>query len=287
MNRIITTSTALFLCGAAAPAAQVEPPLRILVTNDDGVSSAGIAALVEALRPIAEVTVAAPAENNSGGSQSLTIFSRPLRVDTLVPSNAAARYAVHGTPADSVVFGLLELGKERPFDLVVSGINKGENVGDAVHVSGTVGAARQAVMLGVPAIAVSQQVRRDDAYDFTVAARFTARLASEFHRMGTKAPRFVSVNVPTVATGVRFVPAGGSPFKMTGLRRTSGGDSRSTNYQVTFGSGAASPAGTDTAALAAGMITISVLSLDANDRPATTTLRKRLSKRPALALPAR
>ncbi|MDP3676271.1 MAG: 5'/3'-nucleotidase SurE [Novosphingobium sp.] len=286
-TRIAIACAALLLCGAAAPAqntGQIEPPLRILVTNDDGVSAEGIAALAEALRPIADVVVAAPAEDNSGRSQSLTIFSRPLAVDTLAPVNGVPRYAVHGTPADSVVFGLLELGKHRPFDMVVSGVNHGENVGSAVHVSGTVGAARQAVMLGVPGIAVSQQVVRDGKYDFTGAARFAAGLARELHAMGDKAPRFVSVNVPTVARGVRFVPAGGAPFEMAGLRQTAGTTPGTTNYRVEFRPTAAPPAGSDTAELAAGMITVSVLSLDTTDRRATAALAKQLGKRPGLAL---
>lgn len=284
MIRLLTAAAALVLCGAAAPATRVEPPLRILVTNDDGVSSAGIAALAEALRPIADVVVAAPAENNSGGSQSLTIFAHPLAVDTLAATNGVPRFAVHGTPADSVVFGLLELGKQRPFDMVVSGINQGENVGSAVHVSGTVGAARQATMLGVPAIAVSQQVRRDGAYDYTVAARFAAGLVRELHAMGDKAPRLISVNVPTVTKGVRFVPTGGAPFEMGGLRRTEGARPGTANYQVEFRPAAASPAGTDTAELAAGNITVSVLDLNPTDRRATVALNKWLGKRPSLAL---
>lgn len=283
MNRLILLPGLLVLA-SAAPAQQVEPRLRILVTNDDGVRSEGIAALVEALRPMAEVVVAAPAENNSGGSQSVTLFSRPLEVETLAPAGAAARYAVNGTPADSTIFGLLGPGRETPFDMVISGINKGENVGDAVTVSGTVGAARQAVMMGVPAIAVSQQLRMDGAYDFALAARFTAQLARVLHRQGAKAPRLVSVNVPTVAKGVKLVPAGGSPFAMTGLKKLGEKDGRST-YRVEFSMGGAGSPGFDTAALADGYVTVTALDLDQTDRAATARLRALANRAAAVALP--
>lgn len=262
------------VCLAAAPAATAQPaPMRILVTNDDGVRSEGIAALVAALRPLGEVVVAAPAENNSGGSQSVTLFSKPLEVETLAPAGATARYAVRGTPADSVIFGLLGPGREKPFDLVVSGINKGENVGDAVPVSGTVGAARQAAMLGVPAIAVSQQFTRDGKYDFALAARYAAQVAAKIHALGDKAPRLVSVNVPTTPKGVRFVAAGGSAFGMDALRRLPGGENSAVaRYSVDFAPSTRPAGDGDAAALAAGLVTVTALSLDPTDRPATKRL---------------
>ena len=202
-------ASALLVVATASSAQEVQPRFRVLVTNDDGIASEGIAALVAALSPMAEVVVSAPQENFSGGSQSVTLFSKPLEVETVAPAGAQARYAVRGSPADAAVFGLLGPGREKPFDMVISGINKGENVGGAVPVSGTIGAARQSAMLGVPAIAVSQQVRTDGKYDYTLAARYTAQIARALHQMGDKAPRLVSINVPTVARGVRLVPAGG------------------------------------------------------------------------------
>jgi 5'-nucleotidase len=275
MLRIALSIAALALTGASPPQTHTEAPLRILMTNDDGVSSEGIAALVAALRPVADVVVAAPAENNSGGSQSVTIFVKPMQVDTLASTDGVARYAVHGTPADSVIFGLLGPGRQRPFDLVISGINKGENVGNAVHVSGTVGAARQAVLMGVPAIAVSQQYRADGRYDFRVAARYATRLAEQLHRMGKAAPRFVSVNVPSEANGVRVVPAAGSSFTMSGLRQVGQQGPGSALYRLDFAPGAAGQPGSDAGEIARGYITVSVLSTDANDRRANQELKNR------------
>lgn len=281
MFRLTIGAIALGLAGSAM-AAPAEPPLRILITNDDGVSSEGIAALVAALHPVADVVVAAPAENNSGGSQSITIIGKPFRVDTVATPDGVPHFGVRGTPADSVIFGLLGPGKERPFDLVISGINKGENVGNAVPVSGTIGAARQAVMMGVPAIAVSQQYRMGGDYDFTVAARYTAALVQQLHRMGKAAPSFVNVNVPTKAKGVKLVQTGGSAFEMTGMRKI-GDEQGGATYQVGFGPGGKAPAGTDSGELAAGYVTVSVLTTDADDRVAL----KRLARTKAvLALPA-
>lgn len=253
--------------GVATPAlAEVKPPLRVLISNDDGVASEGIAALVAALRPFADVTVSAPAVNNSGGSQSVTLFNGPVRVEKRDLGDGVPHYAVFGTPADSVIFGILEAGKAKKFDLVISGINKGENVGEAVHVSGTVGAARQALMLGVPSIAVSQQYAPDGKYDFTVAARYTAKLVQTLQTMGAKAPRFLSVNVPTVAKGVKMAPAGGMPFTMKGFTKLSE-DGPATIYRTEFAMGGNTPKGSDTEAVAEGYIAVTVLTADANARP--------------------
>lgn len=285
MTRLLLLSGLVLLVASPATAQQVEPPLRILVTNDDGVSSEGIAALVAALSPMAEVVVSAPAENHSGGSQAVTLFSKPVEVETLAPAGAKARYSVRGTPTDSAIFGLLELARDKPFDMVVSGVNKGENVGGAVPVSGTIGAARQAAMMGVPAIAVSQQVRMDGQYDFTLAARYTAQLVRALHGLGDKAPRLVSVNVPTVAKGVRLVPAGGDAFTMKGFKKIGENGPRAT-YRVEFAMGGEREPGSDSAALADGYITVTALDLDFTDRAATKRLRSLAGKAARAILPA-
>lgn len=256
---------------ALAASGAVLPPFRILITNDDGIASEGIAALVAALRPFASVTVSAPAENFSGAGQSITIFSKPVRVDTRQVGGVDG-YAVYGTPADSAIFGLLRSGAATPpFDLVISGINKGENVGGAAYVSGTVGAARQAVMMGVPAIAISQQYSRG-AYDFSVAARYTAQVAKILHAQGARAPRLVSINVPNgIPKGVRLAPAKGMPFAMNGLE-PAGAIDGAPAYRLKLGMSPDAPKGSDTEALNAGYITVSVLGLDPNAPPAEMRL---------------
>jgi 5'-nucleotidase len=181
------------------PAAE---PLRILVTNDDGVGGEGIAAVVEGLSGLddVEVTVVAPAENQSGTGGNLSPAPPAAEDATLVDGTPAV--AVAGFPADAVVHGLENVVEEPPH-LVVSGINEGQNLGPIVHVSGTVGAALKAADEGVPALAVSQGLGAEPDYPAAVALvvdwveeHREALLAGE---VGTD--EIANLNVPTCATG--------------------------------------------------------------------------------------
>ena len=122
---------------------------RILVSNDDGIHAPGIRALIEVLEPLAEVTVMAPLTEQSATSHALTLH-QPLRLRETGPR----RYAVEGTPTDCVLLAVNEFMKEKP-DLVVSGINQGPNMGEDVIYSGTVAAAMEGAILGIPSVAVS------------------------------------------------------------------------------------------------------------------------------------
>lgn len=166
---------------------------RVLLTNDDGIESPLLAILRQELAaiPNVEVVVVAPNENKSGSSQSTS--SSPLTVERIYRDGAFFGYAVFGTPADSVRFGIIELGKIYPFDLVVSGINQGANVGDVSHSSGTVGAAMEGLNLGVPAIAVSQEVRDVNT---VASARFAAQVVRRYQEQGAPEGILVSINVP-------------------------------------------------------------------------------------------
>ncbi|MEZ6188346.1 MAG: 5'/3'-nucleotidase SurE [Planctomycetota bacterium] len=144
---------------------------RILLTNDDGVSSPGLLAAYEALSAVAEVTVVAPTSQCSGFSHKLTL-DRPLRA---YPLRDLPGYRVEVTPVDCVKVALKELLPEPP-DLVVSGINRGLNAGMLVHYSGTVGAAVEACLNGIPALAVSLGVGREEP-DFGPPAEVTAEVA--------------------------------------------------------------------------------------------------------------
>ena len=272
MVRLIIFPAALLLSANTAPEEASPQSMRILVTNDDGIDSPGLARLVSELAPLGEIVVSAPATNYSGGSQAVTFFSRPIEVTTRPASGAQARYAVGGTPADAVLFGLLGPGVDAPFDLVVSGINQGENVGNAVTVSGTIGAARQAAMLGIPAIAVSQQRVAEGEYDYDLAARFTARLVEKLRELGADAPRLVSINVPTRANGACIAPVGGGSFKMTGLRRVDDASASGSAYTMTFSEAVDPPPGSDSGALAEGCVTVTALTLDQTDHAATLRL---------------
>ncbi len=161
----------------------------ILVTNDDGVHAPGIQALAAALRSLGEVRVVAPDREVSASGQSLTI-SRPLRSEDVEPGIQS----VDGTPADCVNLAVAKL-LPRPPDLVVSGINRGANLGDDVFYSGTVGAAREAVFFDLPSIAVSLVTRDADA-DFSAASRFVAGLAKTVLSEGLPDATLLNVNVP-------------------------------------------------------------------------------------------
>lgn len=161
----------------------------ILLTNDDGVDSDGIHALAEALRPFGRVVVCAPVGEASAIGHALTL-ARPLRLRAV----SADVHAVDGTPADCVNIAVAHVLHGRLPDLVVSGINKGWNVGDDVTYSGTVGGALEGVLLGVPAVAVS--LERGPAYDFAHAARAGAAVAREVLAHGLPPRVLLNVNVP-------------------------------------------------------------------------------------------
>lgn len=170
---------------------------RILVTNDDGYFSAGIQALAAALEPLGEVTVVAPQTEASAVGHALTL-RRPLRLEQI----SERVYAVDGTPTDCVNIALSQVIFEPP-DLVVSGINKGLNIGDDVTYSGTVAGALEAALLGYPAIAVSLQFSAT-GWNFGPAAAAAAELAAELLARPLPARTFLNINVPSGAIqGVR------------------------------------------------------------------------------------
>ncbi len=162
---------------------------RILVTNDDGVHSEGIKVLADALKSLGEVTVVAPLAEASAFGHALTL-RRPLRLETM----SAGVYAVDGTPTDCVNIAISSVLRGMP-DLVVSGINKGWNLGDDVTYSGTVSGAFEAALLGPPGIAVSLQ-RTGEDFDFSEAARGAQVVAQSVLERGLPARTFLNINVP-------------------------------------------------------------------------------------------
>jgi 5'-nucleotidase len=164
-----------------------KPPL-VLITNDDGVHAPGIQALASAMEGLGEVHVVAPDREVSACAQSLTL-KHPLRVERI----SERVHAVDGTPADCVNLALVKLLPRRP-DLVVSGINRGANMGEDVFYSGTVGGAREGTFFGVPALAFSLAVRGDADYGY--ASDFAARLAKLVLEKGLPQRTLLNVNVP-------------------------------------------------------------------------------------------
>ncbi len=161
----------------------------ILVTNDDGVQSEGIHVLAEAMKPLGDVVVVGPLQEASAIGHALTL-RRPLRIETI----RDGVYAVDGTPTDCVNLGCEIILKRLP-DLVVSGINKGWNLGDDITYSGTVSGALEGALLGAPGIAVS--LRRTPSYDFGPAAAVAATVAQMVLSKGIPPRSFLNINVPT------------------------------------------------------------------------------------------
>lgn len=164
--------------------------MAILLSNDDGVASEGLKALEGALAPLDEVWVVAPDRDQSAVSHSLTL-QRPLRIEQV----ATRTFVVDGTPTDCINLAVNGILRERP-RLVVSGINRGANLGDDITYSGTVSAAMEGTLLGVPAIAVS--LVGADRFDFTAAAEFAFRLASRVLREPLPPDTLLNVNVPAL-----------------------------------------------------------------------------------------
>jgi 5'-nucleotidase len=162
---------------------------HILITNDDGIAAPGLRALVQALSGLGTVSVVAPSHERSAAAQSLTL-RQPIYCDQV----AEREWAVEGTPADAMILAFHTLLKERP-DLVVSGINRGGNMGENIYYSGTVGAAMEAAINHVPAVAVSVAHRGKD-FDYEPAAQFTKRLAPLILKEGLPDDVILNVNVP-------------------------------------------------------------------------------------------
>lgn len=168
--------------------------LHVLVSNDDGIDAPGIFALVQELRKFSDVTVVAPDKQQSAVGHAITM-NYPLRAIPFRKGNEFFGYAVDGTPADAVKLGVKFLLKD-PVDLVVSGINHGSNTAISIIYSGTVSAATEGTVLGIPSIAVSLTTHGDA--DFSYAAKFAGRLALKVAEHGLPGGTLLNVNVPAV-----------------------------------------------------------------------------------------
>jgi 5'-nucleotidase len=224
----------------------------LLVTNDDGVHAAGLAALAAALADLGEVHVLAPEREQSACGHALTLH-RPLRVERVGPG----RHAVNGTPSDCVNLGVLGFLPRRPV-LVVSGVNHGSNLGDDVTYSGTVSAAMEGTLLGVPSIAVSQM----EGGDFAVAGQVARLVAMRTLVSGLPAKTLLNVNVPArPPRGIRLARLGHRVYSEKIVQQA---DPRGrTHYWI----GAGPPEwealeGTDMGAVHEGYVAITPLHLD-------------------------
>lgn len=238
---------------------------NILVTNDDGIAAPGLRALADSLAEIGTVSIVAPSQERSAAAQSLT-----LRHPIFCEEIAAREWSVDGTPADAMILAFHSLLPQKP-DLVVSGINRGSNLGENVYYSGTVGAAMEGAINGVASIAISLTTKSTNA-DFSAAAGFAKRLSSVVLREGLPQGVLLNVNVPVEWNGgIRFTRQ--SP-KITRNVLQENKDPRGRKYYWLSEQRLTEDiaADTDHAAVLAGEISITPLVIDHTDRPSLNHL---------------
>lgn len=166
--------------------------MLILISNDDGVRARGIQVLARTIRKWAEVVVVAPEHEQNAASHSLTLH-RPLRIRRIGRNH----FSVNGTPTDCITLAVHQILSRRP-DLILSGINRGANLGDDIHYSGTVSAAVEGAILGIPAVAVSLTVFHDRRHYYGTAAHFTVALCQKLVRSPFPKGTLLNVNVPNL-----------------------------------------------------------------------------------------
>ena len=247
--------------------------MKVLLTNDDGISATGLQSMRRALLevPNVELAVIAPDSNRSATARSITTRT-PLWVEEIEFGDGTSGFATDGTPVDCVRFAALGLVEFQP-ELIVSGINHGANLGDDITYSGTVAAALEGIVLGVPAIAVSQQSRKGEMdfrlgreFDFDEAAAFVARLVEELEHVPMPEGTLLNVNCPAGdAQGARVCRLGKRIYRdrlelqeeHEGRRRYRiYGDDPSYHHEE----------GTDFAAIADGYIAVTPLHFDLTDQ---------------------
>ena len=260
-------------------------PVQVLLTNDDGIEAEGLRELRRALLRVPDVELAtiAPDGNRSAIGRGITT-RRPLVVEEVSFEDGGTGLATDGTPVDCVRLAQLGLVEGFRPELIVSGINHGSNLGDDVSYSGTVAAAFEGIILGLPAIAVSQQssareldFRVGAAFDFSTAARFTARLVEELESVSLSPGTLMNVNVPAgEPAGVEVCRLGKRIYRDSlELDEEDGGAPRRRRYRI-YGSEPdyEREEGTDLAAVAAGRIAITPIHFDLTDAEGVETLRQ-------------
>jgi len=248
---------------AAVHCAGVKPvPPKILLSNDDGIGAPGLIALFDALEKVGTLTIAAPVQEQTGVSHGMT--TQKLLAVRLIEQKGARWFGIDGTPASSVRLALESLLPEKP-DIVISGINRGENLGLVTYYSATFAAAREAAFLRIPAIAVNLQKGPD--MDYRVAADFIAALVEELARRGFEKEMFLNVNVPALPRDrIKGILVTRQDVRSTleyfeKKESRDGQDYYWPSYKVLD----AGPEGTDTWAVRNGYISITPLTLDQTD----------------------
>ncbi len=260
--------------------------MRVLLTNDDGIEAEGLQALRRALRGVddIELAVIAPDGNRSATARSITT-RRPLWVHEVDFGDGTHGYATDGTPVDCVRLANLGLVEGFEAELVVSGINHGSNLGDDITYSGTVAAALEAIVLGLPGIAVSQQssareldFRVGSEFDFETAASFTASLVAQLGERPLPGGTLLNVNVPSPpATGVEVARLGKRVYRdsLTLVDEDLDPTRPRRQYRI-YGDASheRGETGTDLAAVAQGKIAVTPVHFDLTDREGLSVLER-------------
>ncbi|MCR5662928.1 MAG: 5'/3'-nucleotidase SurE [bacterium] len=249
--------------------------MRVLLTNDDGIDAPGLRALIEAFKPLGEVTVVAPDVQRSAAGHSIT-FHEPVRITRHEQHDNVIEYAITGTPSDCVLMGLYELMPERP-DIVISGINHGANMGFDITYSGTVSAAMEGMIQGTKSIAVSLHGRGPVHYETAAiyAVKFAEKMVSG--ELAIPEQTFLSINVPDLSSdkvkGVRFTRIGRSVYNQYITKRT---DPQGRDYYWISGDlpRGLNEADTDFEAIEANCISVTPVSFDLTDYKTLSALRE-------------
>ena len=268
---------ALLLAYVFAPAQAQQrpqpPPYRILISNDDGVRAPGIAMVAQTLQAIGQVIIVAPADNQSGKGHSIVTTEPVMRDDITLPNGLKA-ISLTATPATTVNVAISNILTIKP-DLVVSGINRGYNLGYSAYLSGTVGAARQGAMLGVPAIATSL-AEAGAPREYVFAAEEVLGVARRIKQYGLPPNTFLNVNIPAMPQG------GYKGYMITTQAMQQGGKehfaetkhpSGRSIYWNQYEEGGTAPQGTDIWAVSNGYVSVTPMKIGEADPSQMDSLR--------------
>jgi 5'-nucleotidase len=253
--------------------------MNILLTNDDGIFAPGLSAIYKELVKIGKVDVVAPDASRSGTSHSIT-FNRPIVCNKVDVNGLFTGYSIEGSPADCVKLAVMQLC-QGPIDLLVAGINNGANAGINVYYSGTVAAAMEGVLLGIPSVAMS--VAAEERMDYGRAAGYCIQILRWL--MPIEKGAVVNINIPLLSAGnpmgIRVVPQSNKAFDE--YYEPQKDENGQTVYQLAGGPHPFDDAQTDTVALMEGFISVTALAPDMTDYKKTKRIRKTLAKMQKLA----
>lgn len=293
--RRLPTAILLILCmtlplTANSPEARSAPQQNflILISNDDGFTAPGIRAMAAAMQGAGEVIVAAPNTEQSGKGHSLTL-REPIGVFERRQPNGPSWWAIEASPASCVMLALESLLGGRKPDLVISGINRGDNMGLSVYVSGTLGAAREAAFAGIPAIAVSMdlsaQNRGAEEKDFAAAAAFVRQLVDDLRaKQMLKPGLFLNVNAPAGEIKGSMVVRMNTVRAKNWFERREHPANRRPYFWSMYEPSADGAEGTDVWAVKRGFVSITPMMLDNGDAAAMEALRA-VEKKAAMSAP--